>query len=217
MIYFVHNNAYIAVYKWSTDFAYPSTYDLHNNAYISGYRWSTKLCISGYKWSTQYCIHIQLQYYAYSATNDLQNYAYPASDVHILRTYLLGDLCTTRPSYNELPQVAAILKRVPLDDIPSMVEGFRFTAADDRVRVGREIRNQVWMLAQKLLRSMDRIEASSQPCIAQQLFFPHVEAFSSAPLLWILKSSRSLPSSSSSSSCCPAAQSWCCVSAPSWL
>ena len=36
-----------------------------------------------------------------------------------------------------------------------------------------------------LLHAMDRIEASGQPCIAQQLIIPHVKAFSSNPLVWI--------------------------------
>ena len=54
-----------------------------------------------------------------------------------------------------------------------------------------------------LLRAMDRIEASGQPCIAQQLVLPHVEAFSSTLLLRISSCiSRIIvsPSSLSSSS-----------------
>ena len=36
-----------------------------------------------------------------------------------------------------------------------------------------------------LLHVMERIKASSQPCITQQFILPHVEAFSSTLILWI--------------------------------
>ena len=89
-------------------------------------------------------------------------------------------------------QVPAILGHGLLDGVPSMVEGLPLTVADQRVGVGREM--LVFMEpyvnvppkgCALLLRAMDRIEASGQPCIAQQLVLPHVEAFSSTLLLRI--------------------------------
>ena len=69
-----------------------------------------------------------------------------------------------------------------------------------------------------LLCAMDQIEASGQPCIAQQLVLPHVEAFSSTLLLWITgcisgsSSSLSFPSSSFSfpSGYCSSETRCCC-------
>ena len=89
-------------------------------------------------------------------------------------------------------QVPAILGHGLLDGVPSMVEGLPFTVADDRVEVGRGM--LVFMEpcvkvppkgCAVLLCAMDQINASGQPCIAQQLVLPHVEAFSSTLLLRI--------------------------------
>ena len=71
-----------------------------------------------------------------------------------------------------------------------MAQGLRFTVGDDRVIVGHKM--FVFMEPSMnvgpkdcalLLSVMDQIEASSQPCIAQQFVLPHVEAFSSTPLI----------------------------------
>ena len=89
-------------------------------------------------------------------------------------------------------QVAAILGHGLLDGVPSMVDGLPLTVTNDRVRVGREM--LVFMEpyvnvppkgCALLLRAMDRITTGGQSCIAQQLFLPHVEDFSSTLLLWI--------------------------------
>ena len=89
-------------------------------------------------------------------------------------------------------QVPAILGDGLLDGVPSMVEGLPLTVADQRVGVGREMLvlmepyvNVPPKGCALLLRAMDRINASGQPCITQQLVLTHIEAFSSTPLLWI--------------------------------
>src|SRR4051812_44188232 len=87
-------------------------------------------------------------------------------------------------------QVPAILGDSLLDGVPSMVDGLPLTVADQRGGVGRKM----LMLMEPyvnvppkgcslLLRAMDRIEASGQPCTAQQLILLHIEAFSSTFLL----------------------------------
>ena len=89
-------------------------------------------------------------------------------------------------------QVTAILQDSLLDGVPSMVEGLQFTVADNRVGVGREMLVFMEPYVNVLpkgyalfLRAMKRIEASGQPCIAQQLVLLHVEALSSTLLLQI--------------------------------
>ena len=91
-------------------------------------------------------------------------------------------------------QVPAILRHGLLDGVPSMVEGLRFMVVDDRVGARGEMLVFVEPYVNVppkgcalLIRAMDRIETSSQPCIAQQLVLPHVVAFSSSSSdLWII-------------------------------
>ena len=120
-------------------------------------------------------------------------------------------------------QVLVILGHGLLDGLPSVVEGFPFTVADDRVRVGREMLgfmepyvNVPSKGCALLLHAMDRINASCQPCITQQLVLPHVEAFSSTLLLriasciiWIIVVAVLLLLSNPSG-CCSLAAQWCC-------
>ena len=74
--------------------------------------------------------------------------------------------------------------------VPSMIEGLPFTDADECFGLGREMLvfmepylNVVPNGCALLLHAMERIKASGQPCIAQQVVLPHVEAFSSNFLL----------------------------------
>ena len=99
-----------------------------------------------------------------------------------------------------------------------MIEGLPFPAADDHAIVGREM--HVFMEpylnvppkgCALLLRAMDRINASGQPCVAQQLILLHVETFSFTLLLriancivWIIVLAVLLLPPSGC--CCPAAQ-----------
>ena len=89
-------------------------------------------------------------------------------------------------------QVPTILGHGLLDVVPSMVERLAFTIADDCVGAGREMPvfiepyvNVSPKGSALLLCAMDKIEASGQPCITQQLVFPHIETFSSTPHLRI--------------------------------
>ena len=89
-------------------------------------------------------------------------------------------------------QVPAILGHGLLDVVPSMVEGLLFMAANDRVGVAREMlvfmepyMNVPPKGCALLPHAMDWINASGQPCIAQQLVLPHVQAFSPTLLLLI--------------------------------
>ena len=151
----LHNNAY-------------PTSDMHNNAYPA-----TKLCISVYK-----AMNIRLQMIYETMHIWLQmiykNMHIRPNDVDILTTYLLGDLRTTWPPCDELPQVAAILRHGLLDGVPSMFEGLWFTVTDDRIGVGCKMLmfmepyvNVPTKGCALLLRVVERIKASGQPCIAQ--------------------------------------------------
>ena len=113
-------------------------------------------------------------------------------DQRILTTYLLGDLCTTWPPVEELPQVVAILGHDLLHDVPSMLIDFTPTVVDEPIEIGLEmlvVMKPSVKIGPKclalLLRPMDQIDVSCQPCIAQRLVHPRVKAFSYAFLLSI--------------------------------